>query len=269
MNRYTFKHDEEAANFCDEILAELVNQYKVSPDDALKIVNEHFTRAPFDFNSLNSTEDDLYYHDLPEVWASRFWGGWLNKSLETELRLIEAALKPLLGLESNWSGVAGWTTEPGINGRKQYGCSIEIHESLRNTDSRWRVMLHEMLHAYSVGLNRTAFLQYKGYEEGVVEELQRLLRREVFAQLQVSVDESGLLEGDRSHQYNPYITELEKLRGYFETTDAITFYRNLLEEPLANRGSYLRSEANTLTDAGRYAFKQTFLVSNVRLQRPL
>ena len=182
---------------------------------------------------------------------------------------MQAVVSPILRLESRWNGAAEWIQELGISGRKRYGCSIEVNSDYQNRDLRWRTMLHELLHAHSVGLNRGDLLLYKGWEEGVVEKLQRLLRNTVLSQLGVVVDETILAGADSVHRYNSYIAELERLRECFDTEDPTAFYIDLLKTPLPKRPDRIKVNGETLPSARRYVFDQTLMLCNARLRKPI
>ena len=71
-----------------------------------------------------------------------------------------------------------------FKGKKRFSCDIQIQEALAKTEARWTTLIHESLHTFSSGYLREDYQAYRGWEEGVVEQLQRLLRFEVFHRLE-------------------------------------------------------------------------------------
>lgn len=63
-------------------------------------------------------------------------------------------------------------------------------------------MTHEVLHTFSPQYTRSEYNAAQGWEEGVVEQMQRLLRPQVLAALEVTVREEVLTNAEADHQYN-------------------------------------------------------------------
>jgi hypothetical protein len=100
-----------------------------------------------------------------------------------ELRLIEPIVSRLTGRPSLWNGVAEARVGLGAFGVKTFGCQIIVDADRASQPVRWRTNIHEMLHAHTNGLEQSAVENYRGWEEGIVEQLQRLLRPQVLAGL--------------------------------------------------------------------------------------
>lgn len=189
--------------------------------------------------------------------------------IEDELRSIEAVLGDLLGLPSNWNGqvtlVEGRTG--GFLGKKRFSCGIEIDAELATQELRWRTLIHELLHAHSRGYNSIDFQGNMGWEEGVVEHLQRRLRPMIFARLGLQIDDEALRWADASHPYNPYLDDLEEIRSVMgiEDTDATEFYRELLALPIRDRSPYVASQGR-FSPLGHVTFIRLFSAANSRLK---
>ena len=120
---------------------------------------------------------------------------------------------------------------PGIpvrNGAKNWDCSIEVHVTRLSLPGRYSTSVHEALHSVSAGLNPADFRAFKGYEEGIVEQLTRQMQNEIAAALGYG----GVME--RRTAYNRYVLLLENLRGLTQREET-SFYLNLLRTSLCNR----------------------------------
>jgi hypothetical protein len=189
-------------------------------------------------------------------------------AIEDELRSIEAALAELLpGLPSNWNGQLTLADgrANGFLGKKLFSCGIEIDAALATDPLRWRTLMHEMLHAHSVGYRKTDFDDNMGWEEGVVEQMQRLLRPTILAKVSVPIDEELLRRADASHLYNPYIEHLEKLREGLGVEDATVFYRELLGVPIKERAVHVAARGR-FSPLGYAAFIRLFSETDSRLK---
>ena len=154
--------------------------------------------------------------------------------LEADLRTIVAEVVQRTGLPTRWNGKAiiqAAMDAPGIparNGAKNWDCSIEVHVTRLSPPGRYATSLHEALYSVSAGLTPADFRAFKGYEEGVVEQLTRLMQNEIVAALGYS----GITE--RRTAYNRYVLLLENLRGLTQREES-AFYLDLLRTPLCNR----------------------------------
>src|ERR1051326_3765790 len=112
----------------------------------------------------------------------------LRDQIREEVQRITMVIEALTGLKTNWNGEFEFApTQARFKGLKPFGCSILLREDLARNDIRWRTLIHEAFHAVSAGYNQIDFDQNVGYEEGVVEQLHRLFRPRILAQLEVTV----------------------------------------------------------------------------------
>ena len=157
-----------------------------------------------------------------------------NDQVHDLLTTIQPIVEEITGLASRWSGrtrIAEAVDQEGFpkfSGRKEWNCDITIHRSQLATLGWYGTALHEMLHSISRGLIVDDYLRFKGYEEGVVEALTRLLFAEVYTKADI-----GAIFSERSH-YQRYVQDLENLRGRisFNKTD---FYFGLISASLNQR----------------------------------
>ena len=159
-----------------------------------------------------------------------------------ELQAVRDVVERLTGLRSRWSGsvvlmdsreIVALKGYP-ILAEKRWNCDIVIDAAVTKLPTRWRTYVHEMLHSISVGLNEADYNRFRGWEEGVVEHLQRLLRPEVLAAVGAGGAEAVSGEMDAIWRMNPYVQAMETLRLSLGV-EALPFYRRLLAVPLADR----------------------------------
>lgn len=137
---------------------------------------------------------------------------------ETELRIqqeliaIIGALTEITGLTSRWSGDVELTQDARVLGRKPFSCRIVLNEQLVIRATRWRTLIHEALHSFSAGYNMTDYQAALGWEEGVVEQTQRLLRPAVLKRLELEIDPSIFDLVEANYSFNRYIQALEQIR---------------------------------------------------------
>ena len=189
----------------------------------------------------------------------------LTEQIRAELRQIEPIISELLGLESQWSGIVELTDETTAYGRKRFGCEIDIGRETAKSPLRWRTLIHELIHAHSVGLDRGSMLQFAGWEEGPVELLQRQLRPTVLSRLGIVVSEEAFREAERQHRYNPYLVEIQRLQTLLNRPETVAFCRELLAQPLGARSEYVRDKRNEFPASAQNAFLLVFVSVNRRL----
>lgn len=154
--------------------------------------------------------------------------------LRDEVSRIVAVLEGLTGRRSRWTGVVELSDDITIRGKISWKGDIAINRGLAATDLRWRTEIHEALHTFSEGLTPSHYFDLIGWEEGTVEQLQRLLRPVILAEVGAPVPEPIFLAVEQSHEYNRYIAALEGLRETLGHA-APDFYLRLLETPLGQR----------------------------------
>jgi hypothetical protein len=188
---------------------------------------------------------------------------WLaeERRLVVELEKITAALEAELGRPSRWSGAALlMDLDQSGFGLARFDGTIRIRIDRWQDDiHRWRTLIHEGLHYFSPALSAQAYLAHQGWEEGVVEQLQRLLRPLVLRRLGIVVPEDMLKAGDVQHAYNGYIEALEGVRTLLGA-DERRFYERLLSLPLVDRPLAVRRMSDTLSETERAEFTRVFLL---------
>lgn len=191
----------------------------------------------------------------------------MEGELHLNLRQIVQELENMLGRTSRWSGKAFLVRSLSFAGAAHYDGSISISELVyTDPDLRWRTMIHEALHTFSPPYTRSEYNAAQGWEEGVVEQMQRLLRPQVLAALGVMVREEVLINVEAGHQYNAYIALLEDLRLHLHDTP-LNFYRMLLSTPLPERALVLRQSGIMLEEQERQAFRMALLKAIFALSR--
>jgi hypothetical protein len=122
-----------------------------------------------------------------------------QQRIEAELLLITREIARLTGLPSQWNGRAEIVTAQNTAfGGKSFACLIRVRADIAESDLRWLTMLHEAFHCFSAERNPDASLAYSGYEEGVVEQCQRLFRQEILVLLGVAIDRQALVDRDKT-----------------------------------------------------------------------
>ncbi len=162
----------------------------------------------------------------------------------------------LTGLPSRWSGRVELVPGSDFKSKKRFICDIEINATLAGQDERWTTLIHEALHSVSAGYIRDDYQDFQGWEEGVVEQLQRLFRPRVLSRLGVTVAPEVLRELDVEHGYNKFVAALETIREALNipATNAETFYLDLLATPIKDRQSYVNGYGFSLPPSRRTAF---------------
>ena len=115
-----------------------------------------------------------------------------------------------------------------------------------------------------------AFEALPGWEEGVVEQLQRLLRPALLFNIGIRIEEDLFLAEERNHPYNRYIEALENIRQLldFGVEDPIGFYISLLDTPIKDRLTWVMQQGKLLHEERQPAFLRTFALSNSTLRQP-
>ena len=177
--------------------------------------------------------------------------------IRQELRDVLQVLSEITGLPSNWSGTVHLVTDAGFKGQKPFSCDILLDAALASEEIRWRTLLHEALHALSRGYVREDFESFRGWEEGPVEKLQRLLRPVVLMRLGIAVDESIFRAADERHLYNRYLMALEEMQQATGIPER-QFYVDLLAAPIKDRAMAIYALSSRMPREQRQAFLQVF-----------
>lgn len=160
-------------------------------------------------------------------------------------------------MSSHWSGLVKLVEDADFKGQKPFQCDILLSANLAVKQERWRTLLHESLHSFSQGYNREDFENFRGWEEGVVEKLQRLLRPIVLQSLGITVAESVFSRLEEQHLYNGYLdalAELQMISGQPEQS----FYTNLLCIPIRDRPASVYTLSRLLIEPARTEFLLCF-----------
>ena len=193
-------------------------------------------------------------------------GSDTEAQVRAELEQIMPLVSALTGLATRWSGVVELVETTEFKGKKRHTCSIQLASGLASQDARWTTLIHESLHAVSAGYSLTAYQSVPGWEEGVVEQLQRILRDDIFARIGVVIPKTILGPLDADHPYNVYIRALEKVRSSRGISEA-EFYLSLLATPLADRPTKMIMEAHRLPEWQRRDALEAVSVSNATLKQ--
>ncbi len=191
--------------------------------------------------------------------------------MEGELLLnisqIVPLLEGLLGRPSRWNGQVRLENGLFFAGAARYDGSISISEIIfADQDLRWRTLIHEALHTFSPLYTPLTYRSLIGWEEGVVEQMQRLLRPAVLHALHIQVLEESMDAVEWVHPYNKYILVLEDLRQRIgEEPDR--FYRTLLAAPLTDRVFLMQQSGILLNIQNREAYKAALLKAIWALSR--
>ena len=185
-----------------------------------------------------------------------------------ELEQLAPILTELTGLPSRWNGQVELGQEEWFRGKKLFSCGIVIQAHLVNQETRWRTLIHESLHSRSAGYNSADYNALIGWEEGVVEQTQRLLRPAVLARIGVQVEEAVFREVEAAHVYNRYVDALEDLRRSLAIgqEQQMGFYMNLLATPIRDRAAFVYSLGSSLVGADRLRFLSLFSAASDRLR---
>jgi hypothetical protein len=205
---------------------------------------------------------------------------WYYHNMETdeariarEIRSILEVVCEITALTSNWSGTLQLVENAEFRGRKPFSCSIQIASDLAQTVDRWPTLIHEALHAISAGYSSIDYQAFRGWEEGVVEKTQRLIREEVMSRLGVSAEESIWQLRESLHPYNDYIVALEDVRnalGAGGDDEALPFYIRLLGTPIKDRPGLVLWLGYQRDELPRTPFVRAFsAASAVLTRRPL
>ncbi len=190
----------------------------------------------------------------------------LTAQIHGELSRIVPVISELTELPSNWNGDVTLEQTEEFHGKKKFSCGVVISTAIADKEVRWRTLIHEAIHCVSVGYIRSAFETLPGWEEGVVEQLQQQLRSQVLVALSVPVNNTLLLEADRSHSYNRYVDALEMIREALGIADATSFYLALLATPINDRPAYVHGLGRRLMRGDYVRFVRLFSASHSALK---
>lgn len=187
--------------------------------------------------------------------------------VQEEIARIVLIVEELTGLPSRWNGRVELVPDAQFRGKKLFSCAILLNAALAQHPVRWRTLIHEVLHSVSAGYIRADYDALIGWEEGTVEQLQRLLRRQVLSKLAITLPEATFVEVETRHSFNRYIDALENVRNALQAPSPV-FYFRLLSVPIVDRpGSILgQTMAVGMTGEARREGIQVFSRSNAVLK---
>ena len=188
--------------------------------------------------------------------------------VRAELEQIMPLVSELTGLPARWSGRVELVTEADFKGKKRFGCDIQIAAELAEQEARWATLIHESLHCHPAGYNGTDYRRYRGWEEGVVEQLQRLFRSQILTKIGVSVIDlqADFRIADSQHPFNDRIKALEAIRQPLAVPE-LDFYRDLLTVPIAQRFAEVLKQIQQLPSSQRTNALYVFSVSQAVLKQ--
>lgn len=186
----------------------------------------------------------------------------LEAQVRQEVEQVVTVVSELTGLPSWWSGSLELVEEAAYKALKSFSCTIRVNRAVALTPNRWRALIHEALHSVSAGLNFSDYQRYRGWEEAVVEQLQRLHRGQILGRLGVAHDEAVYQQEEAAHRFNVYIDALEQLRSALEIGETAPFYLDLLRAPLGDRSSLALRRGYQLPFEQRVGFVRRYSVVN-------
>lgn len=85
--------DDEATQFCEDIVKEMVSLLSITEDEALKRVNSHWSHL-----EVIGGLDELIYHEKPSFWAQEIYYGsdsywWIGEEKRKKMGLPKLAGK--------------------------------------------------------------------------------------------------------------------------------------------------------------------------------
>ena len=165
--------------------------------------------------------------------------------LTNEVQKIIAAVEQRTGLSSRWNGEvvvvdsisALLLSRKPFLAKKEWSCRITRLEQIASSDLRWRSLIHEALHSVSAGNREADYVAFIGWEEGVVESLQRLYRPELLKEIGVSIPETVFTEAEQNWAFEPFIVALRRLHAELPNVSEQVFMEMLLKTPLYRRSA--------------------------------
>jgi hypothetical protein len=126
-----------------------------------------------------------------------------HAQLQSETEQVIRIVSELTGLTSRWGGAVRLVNGSGFLARKSWSCEIDVDRNIANRDERWPTIVHEAMHSVSVGLTREAYVRLRGWEEGLAENLQRLLLPQIAKALTLELDSATLDKRSANHIFYP------------------------------------------------------------------
>lgn len=184
----------------------------------------------------------------------------LETQVRDELVAIRDVLQESIGWPSRWTGEVEILDDSMAYGHARWGGRIAVSRDIIQSDARWRTQIHELLHTFSVGLTPDAYSQFRGWEEGTVEQLQRHFRPLVLGRLSLPIPDHFFAAVEKEHSANRYIETLNAMGGLLGQPSP-GFFISLLGIPLANRPAYVLESGHTLPVDRQAEFRRYFASS--------
>ena len=171
----------------------------------------------------------------------------MQSQVEDETRRLVVLVEEITGLRSRWNGTvriidtatAALTSQTPFLAKKEWSCGMTVVDTTLNSEGRWRSLLHEALHSVSVGLTEPDYRRFRGWEEAVVETLQRMYRPEVFRRLGLNILETRFLTIEENWRYNRAVDALAAIAAERPEVPLRGFLEELLRMPLPDRPGYV------------------------------
>lgn len=169
--------------------------------------------------------------------------------VQDEVRQIVTAVEEITGLPSRWNGrlnvvsslEADFQASRPFSAKKEWNCDISLVDLLASKDERWRSLLHEALHSVSVGHREQDYRQFRGWEEGVVEWLQRRYRPGILNRMGVSIPAETFVGAEVAWLFNPAIEALQRIAAQLPIASELAFFEILLRTPLKDRLAFVQA----------------------------
>ena len=189
----------------------------------------------------------------------------LQVQITEEIAAITDFLEQRFGRRSRWNGDVELSEDADNYGKALWSGSISINRRLATTDLRWRTEIHEALHHFSTGLLLSHYLNLPGWEEGVVEQLQRTVREEMLFSLNVNLSPIVFAVVENDHEFNRYIAALEAMRLALKRP-TLEYYQALLATPIKDRPASLIELGRAMQSDEFHDFQRTFAFAFSRLR---
>lgn len=166
-----------------------------------------------------------------------------TERLKAEIEAIVAIVEEWTGCPSRWSGEvvivdsvsALLLARQPFLAKKEWNCRIAVMDRIVDAELRWRTLIHEVLHSVSTGSREADYRLLPGWEEGVVEALQRLYRPGILERLGIVYSEAVFAVVEQHWGFAHYLTALYRLRTQLPEVSEREFFEALIQTELANR----------------------------------
>jgi hypothetical protein len=162
------------------------------------------------------------------------------RRVTADLTRLRDALHDLTPLRSRWNGIV--RVDPTIGTRANAlfleDGTIVVIPRLIYRKTRWRTLIHELIHSLGVPVSKADYEKEKGWEEGFVEVVQRRLRPAVMARLGDAYDEAFIAALEPTWAFQSYVDAAEAILAA-TGEDPLAVCYDVLQQPVAARPAYL------------------------------